>query len=82
MAKTPQQIVELLNTVPSLSSNEIATRLNAKITSVKVTLNKMVKTNRLMREKVERAQPSASGPKRIYAYKVAEVKSDIPTPQA
>jgi len=37
-----QQIIDLLNQKPGLDSNQIAAELTAKITSVKVTLVKLI----------------------------------------
>ena len=72
----PGQIVELLQQKPNMSSIEIAQSLNAKITSVKVTLHKMVKNEKLVREKVLRAEKTKAGPQHLYAYRLSEVKSD------
>lgn len=72
----PQQIVELLQNKPNMSSNDIAQALNAKVNSVKVTLHKMVKNQKLVREKVSRAEKSKAGPQNLYAYRLSEVKSD------
>lgn len=72
----PQQIVELLQNQPNMSSNDIAQALNAKVNSVKVTLHKMVKNQKLVREKVSRAEKSKAGPQNLYAYRLSEVKSD------
>lgn len=72
----PAQIVELLQQKPNMSSNEIAQALNAKITSVKVTLHKMVKNQKLVREKIGRVEKTKAGPQNLYAYRLSEVKSD------
>ncbi len=67
----PKQIVELLQQNPDMSSNAIAETLNAKISSVKVTLHKMVKQGRLARQKVARPVRGAkAGPQNVYAYKI------------
>lgn len=70
------QIVELLQQKPNIGSNEIAQAINAKLSTVKVTLHKMVKTQMLCREKVGRAEKTKAGPQNLYSYKVNEVKSD------
>lgn len=74
--RIPAQIVELLQQRPNMSSNEIAEALNAKLNSVKVTLHKMVKAQKLVREKVSRPEKTKAGPQNLYAYKLSEVKSD------
>ena len=67
----PKQIVELLQQTPNMSSNAIAETLNAKVSSVKVTLHKMVKQGKLMREKVARpVRAVKAGPQNVYAYKI------------
>lgn len=72
----PKQITEILQQQPNMNSNEIAQKLNAKIGSVKVTLHKMVKSEKLVREKVSRPEKTKAGPQNLYAYRLSEVKSD------
>lgn len=72
----PTQIVELLQQKPNLNSIEIASALNAKISSVKVTLHNMVKKQRLAREKVLRAEKSKAGPQNLYAYRIVTLESN------
>lgn len=76
----PKQIVELLGQKPNLNSNEIAQTLNARIDSIKVTLNKMVKAGKLVRDKVAREAKTNSGPQKVYAYRLSEVKSETTEP--
>lgn len=71
-----KQIVELLSQKPNMDSNEIASALTAKITTVKVTLHNMVKAEKLSRHRVEKSEKSKPGPKKLYLYTVYEVKSD------
>lgn len=78
----PQQIYDLLRQKPSMNSNEIAQALNAKVTCVKVTLHKMVKSEKLVREKVARAEKPKAGPSNVYAYKInAQVVDTNANPQ-
>ena len=75
----PKQIIELLQQTPGLNSLQIASALNAKPSTVKVTLTNMVKKEKLVREKVSREEKTKVGPQSLYAYKLAEVKSDNAT---
>lgn len=70
------QIVQLLGQTPNLNAKQIAEALNAKETTVKVTLHKMIKKERLVRMKVGRFEKSKAGPQSLYSYRVSEVKSD------
>lgn len=67
----PKQIVELLQQNPNMGSTDIANSLNAKVTSVKVTLHKMVKEGKLVREKIARTEKAKAGPQNLYAYKIS-----------
>lgn len=64
-----QQIIDLLNQKPGLDSNQIAQELNAKITSVKVTLCKLINNERVTRIK-EAHEEKKPGRKNTYRYKV------------
>lgn len=75
MLAMSHQIIQLLSERPNLNSLEIAQAINAKDTSVKVTLHKLIKREKLVREKVARAEKTKAGPQNLYAYRVVEVKS-------
>lgn len=75
------KIIEVLNQSPNLDSNKIAETIGAKNTCVKVTLNKLIKANRLVREKVKREQPTKVGPQNLYVYKVNPVVAPAVDPQ-
>jgi len=64
-----QQIIDLLNQKPGLDSNQIAQELNAKITSVKVTLCKLINAEKVSRIK-EPHEDKKPGRKNTYRYKV------------
>jgi predicted transcriptional regulator len=64
-----QQIIDLLNQKPGLDSNQIAAELTAKITSVKVTLVKLINAEKVTRIK-EPHEDKKPGRKNIYRYKV------------
>lgn len=67
-----EQIVNLLNEKPGLDSNQIAEALGAKVTSIKVTLCKLIGDERVTRIK-EPHDEKKPGRKNTYRYKV---KSD------
>lgn len=76
-----QQIIQLLEQTPNLNSLQIAQAINAKDTSVKVTLHKLIKKEKLVREKMARSEKTKAGPQNLYAYRVSAVKShDANTP--
>ena len=64
-----QQIIDLLMQQPGLDSNQIAQTLNAKITSVKVTLVKLINAETVTRIK-EAHDEKKPGRKNTYRYKV------------
>ena len=64
------KIIELLKAEPNLMANQIIERLQVKPTSLKVTLNKMIKKEKLTRSKVARGEVVKAGPKSVYAYSV------------
>lgn len=78
--KLPAQIVELLTSNPGMTSSQISTRLNAKVNTIKVTLNKMIKTNRVVREKTRLTDKTGVGPRNVFSYRLAEVKSETSEP--
>ena len=63
-----EQIVNLLTEKPGLDSNQIASTLSAKITSVKVTLCKLINAEKVSRIK-EPHEEKKPGRKNIYRYK-------------
>ena len=65
-----QQIIDLLNAQPGLDSNQITEALNAKVTSVKVTLCKLVGAEKITRIKELKNNPDKPGRKNTYRYKV------------
>ena len=65
-----QQIIDLLNNQPGLDSNQITEALNAKVTSVKVTLCKLVGAEKVTRIKELKNNPDKPGRKNTYRYKV------------
>lgn len=65
-------IINLLATDPNLTSVQITERLNAKSASIKVTLHKLVKTEKLVRSKVARPEKTKNGPQNLYAYAVKQ----------
>jgi predicted transcriptional regulator len=65
-----QKIVDLLNTNPGLDSNQITETLGAKVTSVKVTLCKLIGAERITRIKELKNDPDKPGRKNTYRYKV------------
>lgn len=67
-----EQIVKLLNEQPGLDSNQIAAALGAKVTSIKVTLCKLINQEKVTRIK-EPHDEKKPGRKNTYRYKV---KSD------
>lgn len=76
-----QQIIQLLEQRPNLNSLEIAQAINAKDTSVKVILHKLIKKEKLVREKTARQEKTKAGPQNLYAYRVSAVKlPDANTP--
>jgi predicted transcriptional regulator len=64
-----EQIVNLLNEKPGLDSNQIAAALGAKVTSIKVTLCKLVSAEKVSRIK-EPHEDKKPGRKNTYRYKV------------
>lgn len=66
------RIVDLLQQTPGMNSNQIAEAVSAKVNSVKVTLNKLVKTEKVVREKMPRPDASKAGPLNMYCYKVKQ----------
>ena len=64
-----EQIVKLLNEQPGLDSNQIAKALDAKVTSIKVTLCKLVNAEKVSRIK-EPHDEKKPGRKNPYRYKV------------
>jgi len=64
-----EQIVKLLNEKPGLDSNQIAEALGAKVTSIKVTLCKLVSAEKVSRIK-EIHNEKKPGRKNTYRYKV------------
>jgi DNA-binding MarR family transcriptional regulator len=64
-----KQIIEYLNQNPSRTATEVAQALNMKLSTAKVTLGKLAKEGRLVREKVESAN-YVRGPKNIQVYSV------------
>ena len=64
-----EQIVNLLNEKPGLDSNQIAAALGAKVTSIKVTLCKLISAEKVSRIK-EPHDEKKPGRKNIYRYKV------------
>ena len=64
-----EQIVNLLNDKPGLDSNQIAEALGAKVTSIKVTLCKLISAEKVSRIK-EPHDEKKPGRKNIYRYKV------------
>lgn len=64
-----EQIVNLLNEKPGLDSNQIAAALGAKVTSIKVTLCKLVSAEKVSRIK-EIHNEKKPGRKNTYRYKV------------
>jgi predicted transcriptional regulator len=77
--KLPARITELLTNTPGMTSADIAKTLEAKVTTIKVTLNKMTKANRVVRHKSKKVDKTGVGPKNVYAYRLSEVKSEQPT---
>jgi predicted transcriptional regulator len=77
--KLPARIKELLTATPGMTSAQIASVTGAKVNTVKVTLNKMNKSNRVTREKIHLADKTGVGPRKVYAYRLVEVKLDQPT---
>lgn len=74
-----KQIVELLKTESNLTANQIADRLQKKHTSVKVILIKMLKSQKVVRKKVERQdQTKKVGPRSVYCYFANTVNADSP----
>ncbi len=67
-----EQIINLLNEKPGLDSNQIADALGAKVTSIKVTLCKLIGAEKVTRIK-EPHDDKKPGRKNTYRYKV---KSD------
>jgi predicted transcriptional regulator len=65
-----QQIVDLLNNQPGLDSNQITEALNAKVTSVKVTLCKLIGAEKITRIKELHNDSDKAGRKNTYRYKV------------
>jgi predicted transcriptional regulator len=65
-----QQILDLLTAQPGLDSNQITEALNAKVTSVKVTLCKLVSKEKVSRIKELKNNPDKAGRKNTYRYKV------------
>jgi predicted transcriptional regulator len=65
-----QQILDLLTETPGLDSNQITQTLNAKITSVKVTLCKLVNQEKITRIMQLTNNPDKAGRKNTYRYKI------------
>jgi len=66
-------IVELLQQTPGMNSNQIAEKINGKKSSVKVTLTKLVKLEKVVREKMPKvSEEKFAGPKNLYCYKVKQ----------
>ena len=65
-----QQIIDLLNAKPGLDSNQITEALGAKVTSVKVTLCKLISAEKVTRIKELKNDPDKPGRKNTYRYKV------------
>ena len=65
-----QQILDLLTAQPGLDSNQITEALGAKVTSVKVTLCKLVGAEKVTRIKEMKANPDKAGRNNTYRYKV------------
>lgn len=66
------RIIDLLTAEPGLNSKQITEKLQAKPPSVKVTLCKLMKSDRVTREKQEAAEKVVAGPKNLYVYKVKQ----------
>ncbi len=66
------RIVELLQQTPNMNSNQISEAVSGKLTSVKVTLNKLVKSEKVVREKMPRPESTKAGPQNLYCYKVKQ----------
>lgn len=64
------KIINLLNDKPGLDSNEITEALGAKVTSIKVTLCKLMNANRITRTNELHNKPDQAGRKNTYRYKV------------
>jgi predicted ArsR family transcriptional regulator len=67
---TTKRIMELLNTEPNLSANQIIEKLNLPADSAKQTLSHMFKKGRLKREKIQKEVKTKSGPQKVYVYSV------------
>lgn len=64
-----QQIVEMVSAEPGLTAKQISEKLVKKEKTIKVVLHRLVKTNRIAREKIAHGQKSRSGPEQVYVYK-------------
>lgn len=64
------QIMETIKTQPNLTAMEVATILNAKPQTVKQTLWRLVRGNKVVREKT--ATKMAKGPQNLFVYKVKD----------
>jgi predicted transcriptional regulator len=67
------QIISLLHERHWMDAEQITIALNAKKTSVKVILNKLIKLNKLERKKELRDTKTHCGPQNTYRYKAVEV---------
>ena len=68
-----KQIIALVSDKPGLDSNQIAEQLGAKITSVKVTLCKLINTETVTRIKEPKTDKQKAGRVNTFRYKI---KSD------
>ena len=64
------QIIETIKTQPNLTAMEVATILNVKPQTVKQTLWRMVRSNKVLREKI--ATKMAKGPQNLFVYKLKD----------
>jgi predicted transcriptional regulator len=64
-----QQIIKMVTDQPGLTAKQIAERVQKNEKTIKVVLHRLVKSNRLMRDKVAHEVKAKSGPQSIYAYK-------------
>lgn len=68
--KLNERIINLLTTKPSMTANDICSQLDTNLQSVKVTLHRLTKSGKLVREKKAREVKTAAGPQSLYIYKV------------
>ena len=59
----------MVGTEPGLTAKQIAERVQKNEKTIKVVLHRLIKTNRIAREKIPHQVKTKSGPQSVYVYK-------------